>query len=112
MSSARVAPLGEKGAARCEILLDEREPTAQDRGCRELGHLIGLQVVVDQGAEPVPSERVDGRPGTWRRCRLPAGAGPAQPWPWVAALQQDEDLDLFGLVGTSLQHQSAHDVTK
>lgn len=40
------------------------------------------------------------------------GAGPAQPWPWVAALQQDEDLDLFGLVGTSLQHQSAHDVTK
>jgi hypothetical protein len=41
--------------------------------------------------------------------------GPVQPWPRRAALQhdqlvaQDEDLDLFGLVGTSLQHQPAYE---
>ena len=35
-----------------------------------------LQVLVDEAAEPVPSEHADGRPGTWRR--VACGRAPVQ----------------------------------
>jgi hypothetical protein len=33
-------------------------------GCREPGHLCDLQVLVDEAAEPIPSEHADARSGT------------------------------------------------